>query len=112
MAAREAAVLELLPENEGGRYLFRSSCVSCHSLDGTPKAGPPLNGVVGRNIASIEGYAYTDALDKAGGRWTPSRLVAFIDDPHKVYPGTTMRGGYGLTKWQRREIVEYLAAIE
>ena len=112
VAVREAAVAELVPENEGGRFEFRSKCSSCHSLDGSPKAGPHLNGVVGRNIASLEDYVYSDALAEADGRWTTSRLIEFMEYPHEMYPGTTMPGGFGLDKWQRREVAEYLASIE
>lgn len=35
-----------------------------------------------------------------------------MEYPHEMYPGTTMPGGFGLDKWQRREVAEYLASIE
>ena len=39
-------------------------CAACHTFEqgGAAKIGPPLWGVVGRDIASVAGFAYSDAL--------------------------------------------------
>ena len=39
------------------------ACQACHSFDkgGPAKVGPPLWGVVGRPVASVAGFAYSDA---------------------------------------------------
>ncbi len=39
------------------------TCQACHSFDkgGAAKVGPPLWGVVGRPVASVAGFAYSDA---------------------------------------------------
>ena len=44
-------------------------CQACHSFDkgGPAKVGPPLYGVVGRPVASVAGFAYSDVLKAAGG---------------------------------------------
>ncbi len=67
------------------------SCQGCHgaSLEGTP-AAPSLAGVVGRNVASVPGFAYSPALRALGGRWTLERLSAYVKDPQSVAPGTVM----------------------
>ena len=42
-------------------------CVACHSLtDKTNKTGPYLAGVVGRPVATAEGYSYSDAMKAFG----------------------------------------------
>ena len=43
-------------------------CAACHSEEkgGPIKIGPPLWGVVGRDIASVEGFEYSEALREQG----------------------------------------------
>lgn len=67
-------------------------CAACHSFEqgGAAKIGPPLWGVVGRDIASVEGFAYSDALLGMEGGWTFDGLNAFIHDPKGYAPGTKM----------------------
>lgn len=74
-----------------GRAMFMSACASCHDPYGQPSAGPPLHGIVGRGIASIEAYGYSAALvAKKGEVWTPAKLTNFIDHPEAIAPGTSM----------------------
>jgi cytochrome c len=67
-------------------------CAACHSEEkgGAIKIGPPLWGVVGRDIASIEGFAYSDALQGKEGQWTYENLFAFVHGPREWAPGTKM----------------------
>ena len=48
---------------------FAKVCQTCHNFEkgAGAKIGPPLFGVVGRPIASIPGFAYSDSLK--GRRW-------------------------------------------
>jgi cytochrome c len=70
-------------------------CQSCHNFNEGEgnKTGPELYGVVGRPIASHEGYAYSDALlehGSAGETWTYEHLDAFLANPQTFAPGTKM----------------------
>jgi cytochrome c len=67
-------------------------CQACHSFDkgGPAKVGPPLYGVVGRPVASIAGFAYSDVLKGMGGDWTYDRIFTFIKSPKTMEPGTKM----------------------
>lgn len=94
---------------ERGRAYFEASCSSCHSLAGQSEAGPPLNGVVGRDIASVEGYGYSQALRDMDGVWTEQRLRAFIANPSAVAPGTAMPS-LQLHRQAPDLIVDYLKA--
>lgn len=65
-------------------------CRACHALDGTDGVGPHLDGVVGRDVAAVDGYNYSGALIEAADVWTPENLFNFIDDPRGYAPGTAM----------------------
>ncbi len=67
-------------------------CRACHGVvapDGTPvmsggRTGPDLYGIVGRPVASQDGYRYSPglmALGAAGRVWTEEDIVAFAADP-------------------------------
>ena len=65
-------------------------CSACHKLDGTNGTGPYLNGVVGREIASVADFSYSEALVALEGAWTPEALSGFVHDPQGYAPGTKM----------------------
>jgi cytochrome c len=67
-------------------------CAACHTFEqgGAAKIGPPLWDVVGRDIASVEGFAYSDALLAKEGEWTFEELNGFIHNPREDVPGTKM----------------------
>ncbi|MEO9969607.1 MAG: PQQ-dependent sugar dehydrogenase [Hyphomonadaceae bacterium] len=94
-----------------GRDLFRGACSSCHRVDGETEVAPPLNGIIGRRIAGVDGYPYSDALENAGGRWNTSKLNDLIANPQSAYPGTSMPAT-ALDKYERRAVVEYLAGLD
>ena len=53
--------------------------------------GPNLHNVVGRKIASVEGFNYSPALNaKSGETWTYEHLDAMIHKPAEFAPGTLM----------------------
>jgi cytochrome c len=93
-AAAEAAPLPVLlaaASPEEGETEARK-CAACHSFEqgGANKIGPALWGVVGRDIAAVEGFAYSDALLAREGEWTFEELYAFIHSPREYAPGTKM----------------------
>ena len=90
-----------------GEGIFRR-CSSCHKVDGTDGVGPHLNGVVGRDIASVSGFSYSGALSSKEGAWTPEEMSAFLTNPSGYASGTTM-GFAGLKDAQdRADVIAYL----
>lgn len=67
-------------------------CSSCHTFGaGEPnRVGPNLHGIIGKSLASVSGFAYSDALKKKGGAWDKDHLNAFLWSPQKTIPGTKM----------------------
>jgi cytochrome c len=91
-----------------GQTVFESKCVACHSLDAR-RVGPLLRGVVGRKVASVAGYEYSDALKRVNGRWDARRLEMWLQDPQSVAPGTKM--AFSLpSATERSAVIQYLAS--
>jgi cytochrome c len=91
--APEVPLPELLAKADPAKgQADTKTCLACHSFDkgGAAKVGPPLWGVVGRPVASIAGFAYSDSLKKIGGDWTYDKLAAWITKPSTFAPGTKM----------------------
>jgi cytochrome c len=88
-------------------------CAACHSFEegGVAKIGPPLWSVVGRDIAAVEGFTYSDALAEKEGTWDYQALDAFLAEPREWVPGTKMAFA-GLNKPEERaDIILYLRSL-
>ncbi|MDE1172409.1 MAG: cytochrome c family protein [Parvibaculaceae bacterium] len=90
-------------------------CGACHNLvEGAgAKVGPDLYGVVGRQVASAAGFAYSagmkDFAGKAeGGKWTFKELYQFVKAPKAFVPGTAMGFGGISDPKQRADLIAYL----
>lgn len=99
----------LMAEADAGKGAnVYKKCTACHKLDGSNATGPHLDGVVGRPIASVGDFSYSDALNELGGDWTPERLSEFLAKPSAYAPGTAM-GFAGLNKpTDRANVIAYL----
>lgn len=92
-----------------GAKIFRK-CKACHRIEADKGngVGPNLHGVVGRVIASHDGFNYSDALKGKDGAWDFETLAAFLTKPKDWAPGTKMAFP-GLRKEQdRADVIAYL----
>jgi cytochrome c len=86
-------------------------CAICHSFDkgGPNMIGPDLYGVLGRKIASHEGYEYSDALKSKEGDWDYEKINHMIENPNAFAPGTKMALFPGLPDAkQRADVLVFL----
>ncbi len=97
-------------DDPGARAFQR--CQACHSLqpDDRDVTGPGLKGVFGRRAATLDGFAYSDALRDAGRRglvWDELSLDRYLSDPEAAVPGTEMpyQGG---TAAERAAVIRWL----
>lgn len=78
------------PDIARGEVVF-NTCSLCHVLQENRNGiGPSLYGVVGRAVATVPFYPYSDELRSVGGVWTPERLDAYLTDPAAFVPGVRM----------------------
>jgi cytochrome c len=90
-----------------------TQCSGCHRTDDVPVhgIGPNLWGVVGREVGSTEGFAYSEAMRGTSGRWTPERLDAFLASPSTYLPGTAMQYAGVPDSATRATIIQYLETL-
>lgn len=74
-----------------GASVYRA-CAACHSIEpGRHMTGPSLAGIWGRKAGTVEKFArYSPALKAAGIVWNEETLDAWLSDPRKLVPGTSM----------------------
>ncbi len=118
-AAAVATTVEAAPAEAGpvisaaeGEKVFRQ-CKACHTVEegGRNGTGPNLHGVVGRNLAHVEDFNYSDAFKGiADQSWTPEFLNTYLENPRATIKGNRM-GFAGLRdETDRQNVIAYLAS--
>ena len=99
---------------ERGEVIFKK-CYACHSMvpGETGLSGPNLAAVLGRAVASVPDFDYSDALEalpaRGYGTWTRATLDAFIASPEDFAPDTTMTFVGMPDPEERADLIAYLA---
>ena len=86
-------------------------CKACHAFEkGAPSpVGPNLYGVLGRKIASVEGFNYTPAMKAhAEETWDYAHVDRLIHKPAEFAPGTMMAFPGLPDANQRAEVIAFL----
>lgn len=94
-----------------GKKAFRK-CAACHTVDAGNRVGPNLAGIVGRAVASVEGFRYSPAMQEfaADGKvWDEARLAEYVTAPKAMVKGTSMTFA-GIRKEQ--EIADLIAYLK
>ncbi|MGF1501826.1 MAG: c-type cytochrome [Paracoccaceae bacterium] len=92
---------------ESGKRVF-NRCRACHQAEQERNGvGPHLYGVIGREIAGLEDYSYSDALAAKSGVWNLDNLMVWLENPANFAAGNKM--GYQLQDPQARvDVITYL----
>ena len=98
---------------KGGHVMFEHRCRSCHADDPALKSyGPSLVGIVGRKAASIESFAYSDAMKASGIVWSEDALRSWMADNKSVLPGTRMRHIGVTDRMEQDLLLSYLKSLK
>ncbi|MEM9060351.1 MAG: cytochrome c family protein [Pseudomonadota bacterium] len=98
-----------------GEMIFKR-CSACHEVEADANGiGPHLFGIVGRTVASVGGYKYSEGMKSyaANGEvWDIARLDRYLTNPKETVKGTKM-SFRGLNEdSQRTDVIAYLATLK
>ena len=99
-------------DRERGAELF-DHCVGCHEVGaGAANAlGPHLNGVFGRRAGTVEGFEYSEGLERMGDDglvWTLEKLDAYLENPRALVSRTRMNFEGFADPRDRADVLAYL----
>ena len=85
-------------------------CQSCHlTAEGAGNlVGPNLHGIFGRQVATVEGFAYSPALQAETFIWTPEQLDHWLENPRTFVPGNRMSFSGVRKEADRLGVIAYL----
>lgn len=92
-----------------GQVLYRSQCMTCHSVDYNG-VGPAHKGVFGRRAGSLPNYNYSPALKAAGMVWNEATLEKWLRNPEQLVPGQKM-GVMVQSPEDRADLIAYLKTL-
>ncbi|RVT81756.1 c-type cytochrome [Rhodobacteraceae bacterium CCMM004] len=108
----QAAAAQTLGDAEAGAARF-DQCAGCHVIgpDAENGIGPHLNDLFGRPAASVAGFRYSRAFQRAGAKgleWHADTLSAFLENPRQIVPGTRMSFRGIADAQERADLIAYL----
>ena len=106
-----AAAGALAQDAAAGGMSFQQ-CAECHSPGTSDAAGPGLKGVFGRRAGAKDGFDYSPALKKSAIQWDDKTLDAFLANPQKAVPGTSMAFGGDEDAKERADLIAYLKTLK
>lgn len=94
-----------------GEKVFKK-CMACHTVaDQANKVGPHLVGVVGRKVAAVEGFKYSDGMKEyaaTGAVWDEAALDAYLENPKATVLKTKMAFAGIKKEDERKDLIAFL----
>lgn len=110
--APPAIEAEAIGDRERGAELF-GQCAGCHELgQGAENGiGPHLNRIFGRRAGTVEGFEYSEGLERMGNDglvWTLESLDAYLENPRALVSRTNMAFPGLKVPQDRADVLAYL----
>lgn len=111
--AADISALYATADKAAGEAYFQKKCTVCHNGEkgGANKVGPHLWGVMGRKVASVSDFAYSEGMKKHAAEvptWTWDAMNRFQWSPRKTVPGTAMSYAGTPKDQERANLIVYL----
>lgn len=111
--AADISALYATADIAAGESYFSKKCAVCHNIDkgGANKVGPHLYGVMGRAVAAVGDFSYSDAMKKhvaEAPKWDWDAMNHFQWAPRKAVPGTIMAYAGTPKDQERANLIVYL----
>lgn len=107
-----AVRLQTADADAGARVIRK--CQSCHNWEegSANKTGPELYDIVGRQIAHVSDFAYSDTLMALSEQdWDYDHLDAFLESPRTYAPGTKMTFAGIKNPDERADLIAFLRTL-
>ena len=105
------ATAQASADGDAGRgKTLLTRCSACHTATEQNKVGPHLSGVFGRTAGTVTGARYSKAMTASGMTWDEPTLDAFLIEPTRALPGTTMSARLSNPQ-DRADVIAYLKTL-
>ena len=93
-----------------GERLFNQQCKTCHTVDkdGRNGVGPNLHGVFGSKAAAVQGFSFSEAMQKSGIVWDDKTMAEYLKDPKGRVPDGKMVYAGLKQQAQLGDVIAYL----
>ncbi|MFP4518607.1 MAG: c-type cytochrome [Oceanicaulis sp.] len=91
-------------------------CASCHTFEegGADGTGPNLWDVMGRDVAEVSGFNYSQAMQEyaeGGTEWGFENMNAYLENPRGYVPGTAMSFAGLRDQEDRVNLIAYMRTL-
>jgi cytochrome c len=91
-------------------------CAACHTFEegGANGTGPYLWGVMGRDVAEVDGFRYSSAMQEyaeGGTEWMYQNMYDYLENPRGYVPGTAMSFAGLRDQEDRINIIAYMRSL-
>ena len=75
-----------------GERLFNQQCKACHTVEkgGRNGIGPNLFGIFGQKAGAVDGFSFSEAMQKSGIVWDDKTMAEYLKDPKGRVPNGKM----------------------
>jgi cytochrome c len=93
-----------------GERLFNQQCKICHTVEkgGRTGVGPNLFGIFGSKAGGVQGFSFSEAMQKSGIVWNDKTMAEYLKDPKGRVPDGKMVYAGLKQKAQLDDMIAYL----